>query len=99
MNRSELVIELAKKTGLTKTDSDKFLSAFISAVSENITTDQGVRLVGFGSFITSHRKARTARNPQTGEEIQIPARGVPVFKASSSLKETCKSFKPKKKKS
>ena len=93
MNRSELVVELSKKTSFTKADSEKFLSAFIEAVTENITTDQGVRLVGFGSFVTAKRKARTARNPQTGAEIKIPARGVPVFKASSNLRETCKKHK------
>ena len=90
MNKTELVGKLAEKTDFTKADSEKFLSAFTETVFENITTDE-IRLAGFGTFKTADRKARTARNPQTGEEISIPARKVPVFKASSTLKEACNS--------
>jgi DNA-binding protein HU-beta len=62
------------------------LDAFIGTVQQNITTKDGVKLVGFGTFITSDRKARVGRNPQTGEEIQIPARRVPVFRPGKELK-------------
>lgn len=89
MNKSELVSFLTENTGATKADSEKFLAAFVSAITQNITKDGGVRLPGFGTFKTSDRSARTARNPQTGAEIQIPARKVPVFRPSSALKEAC----------
>lgn len=86
MNRGDLVDALASATENTKADADRWLTAFIDVVSKNIKKKDGVRLVGFGTFTTSKRKARTGRNPQTGEEIKIPARTVPVFKAGAQLK-------------
>ncbi|MGE0172358.1 MAG: HU family DNA-binding protein [Oligoflexales bacterium] len=88
MNRSELVDAIAKTTGATKVDTDKMLAAFTDIVEKNIKKKDGIRLVGFGTFTTSKRKARVGRNPQTGEEIKIPARTVPVFRAGASLKDT-----------
>ena len=88
MNRSELIEAIAKQTGATKADTDRVLSAFIETVEKNIKRKEGVRLVGFGTFLTSKRKARTGRNPQTGEELKIPARVVPVFRPGAALKET-----------
>jgi DNA-binding protein HU-beta len=93
MNRGELVEALAKETENTKADADRWLSAFIDVVSKNIKKKEGIRLVGFGTFATSKRKARTGRNPQTGEEIKIPARTVPVFKAGAQLKNAVDSKK------
>lgn len=90
MNRSELVEAIAKNTGATKADTDRMLNAFIETVEKNIRKDDGVRLVGFGTFTVSKRKARVGRNPQTGEEIKIPARTVPVFRAGNGLKDSCK---------
>ena len=87
MNRSELVNAIAEQTGATKTLTDTMLTAFMDTVTNNIRSKDGVRLVGFGTFKTTKRKARTARNPQTGEEIKVPARLAPVFKAGSELKE------------
>jgi DNA-binding protein HU-beta len=86
MNRSELIDAIAEQTGATKTDTDKMLTSFIDVVTKNIKDADGVRLVGFGTFKTSKRKARTGRNPQTGEEIKIPARVAPVFKPGQDLK-------------
>lgn len=86
MNRAELVDAIAKETEATKADTDLLLSAFTSVVEKNIKKTEGVRLVGFGTFKTSKRKARVGRNPQTGQEIKIPARTVPVFKPGSELK-------------
>ncbi len=86
MNRGEIIEALAAATENTKADADRWLNAFIDVVSKNIKKKEGVRLVGFGTFATSKRKARTGRNPQTGEEIKIPARTVPVFKAGANLK-------------
>ncbi len=87
MNRAELVEAIANQTEATKTDTDALLSVFTTIVEKNIKKKDGVRLVGFGSFGVSKRKARVGRNPQTGEEIKIAARTVPVFKAGSVLKQ------------
>lgn len=90
MNKAELVEAMAKITGATKADTEKSLDAFIDVVSKNIKKKDGVKLVGFGTFSVSNRKARMGRNPQTGEEIQIPARKVPVFRPGKELKESVK---------
>lgn len=86
MNKAELVEAMSKITGATKTDTEKTLDAFIDVVGKNIKKKDGVKLVGFGTFSVSHRKARVGRNPQTGEEIKIPARKVPVFRPGKELK-------------
>lgn len=90
MNRAELVDALAKATECTKADCERWLTAFISTVEGNIRTKDGVKLVGFGTFITAKRKARTGRNPQTGKTIKIAARTVPVFRAGAMLKDAVK---------
>jgi DNA-binding protein HU-beta len=82
MNKAELVEAMTKVTGLTKSDTEKTLDAFIEVVTKNIKKKDGVKLVGFGTFSVS--------NPQTGEEIQIPARKVPVFRPGKELKEAVK---------
>ena len=87
MNKAELVEAISKVTGATKADTERTLDAFVDVVSKNIKKKDGVKLVGFGTFAVSHRKARVGRNPQTGEEIQIPARKVPVFRPGKELRE------------
>ncbi len=86
MNRAELVEAIANETKQTKAACDKWLATFINVVENNIDTKDGVKLVGFGTVDTVDRAARTGRNPQTGEEIKIPARKVPVFKPGTELK-------------
>jgi DNA-binding protein HU-beta len=93
MNRSELIDAIAKQTGATKADTDRFLNGFTSIVEKNIKRKEGVKLVGFGTFSVSKRKARLGRNPQSGEEIQIPARTVPVFRPGSLLKQSVNNAK------
>lgn len=87
MNRAELVESLANETGHSKAECERWLGAFITTVEKNIKKKDGVKLVGFGTFTTSKRKARTGRNPQTGEAIKIPAKTVPVFRPGAQLKE------------
>ena len=86
MNKAELVEAMARTTGATKAETEKHLEAFIGVVSKNIKKKDGVKLVGFGTFTVSARKARMGRNPQTGEEIKIPARKVPIFRPGKELK-------------
>lgn len=87
MNKAEFVEELAEKMEVSKAESGRWIEAVIETIHENITKDE-IRLSGLGSFSRTKRKARIGRNPQTGEEIKIPAKWTPVFKAGSQLKET-----------
>ena len=87
MNKTELVVAMAEKSGLTKKDSEKALKAFIDVVSEELINDGKVQLVGFGTFEVSKRPARKGRNPQTKQEITIAASKAPKFKAGKALKD------------
>ncbi len=87
MNKSELIAAIATKTGETKKDAEATLNAFIDVVTEALVKGDKVQLVGFGSFEVRKRAARKGRNPQTKEEIKIPASKAPVFKAGKALKE------------
>ena len=87
MNKTELVDAIAKETGLSKKDSEKAVKAFTEAVSKELKKKGKVQLVGFGTFETAKRAARTGKNPQTGDAIKIPAAVVPKFKAGKALKD------------
>ena len=87
MNKSELIAAIAAKTGETKKDAEATLNAFVNVVSETLAKGDKVQLVGFGSFEVRKRAARKGRNPQTKEEIKIPASKAPVFKAGKALKD------------
>ena len=87
MNKSELIAAIATKTKKTKKDAEATLNAFVNVVSETLAKGDKVQLVGFGSFEVRKRAARKGRNPQTKEEIKIPASKAPVFKAGKALKD------------
>ncbi len=87
MNKSELIAAIATKTGETKKDAEATLNAFVNVVSETLAKGDKVQLVGFGSFEVRKRAARKGRNPQTKEEIKIPASKAPVYKAGKALKD------------
>lgn len=87
MNKSELVDAVASSTGESKRSVTDVLDALIDTVQGQVAQGQKVSLPGFGTFERRERSARTARNPQTGEPIQIPASKVPAFKAGSAFKE------------
>jgi len=87
MNKAELVEEMADQTGLTKRTSKEAIDAVVSAITDPLAREERVALVGFGTFQVMERKVRTGRNPQTGKELQIPAKKVPKFKAGKSLRE------------
>ena len=87
MNKSELIAAIAAKTGATKKDAEASVNAFVDVVTETLTKGDKVQLVGFGSFEVRKRAARKGRNPQTKEEIKIPASKAPVFKAGKALKD------------
>ena len=87
MNKSDLVAAIAAKTGDTKKSAEETLNAFVDVVTEALVKGDKVQLVGFGSFEVRKRAARKGRNPQTKEEIKIPASKAPVFKAVKALKD------------
>ncbi len=87
MNKTELVAEIAKNTGLTKVDSERAVEAFLNAVVATLKKGDEVRLTGFGTFGVTKRNATTGRNPRTGAEIKIPASKQPKFKAGKGLKD------------
>ena len=88
MNKNELVAAIAERSGLTKKDSEKAVSAFMETVQSTLAQGEKVSLVGFGTFEVRERSERSGRNPQTGETITIPATRVPAFKAGKALKDS-----------
>lgn len=90
MNKTDLVDAIAKDAGLTKGDAKKALDAFLTNVSGTLKKGGRVSLIGFGSFATTKRSARTGMNPQTGKEIKIAAKKVVKFKPGSELAEMVK---------
>ena len=88
MNKTELIAAVAEKTGLTKKDAERVVSATFETITESLKKGDKVQVFGFGNFEGKTREARTGRNPLTKETIQIPATKLPVFKASKALKDT-----------
>ena len=86
MNKSDLASEVAKRTQLSKAKAWEVVSATFESIKTSLKKGQKVSLIGFGSFLVRARKARTGRNPKTGETIQIKARKVPAFSAGTELK-------------
>ena len=87
MNKAELISAVAEKSELTKKDAEKAVNALVSVIGETLATNDKVQLVGFGTFEVRERAERKGRNPQTKEEITIPASKAPVFKAGKALKD------------
>lgn len=87
MTKAELVEFIAEKADLTKTAAADALDAVVEGITEGLKSKGKVTLVGFGSFTAKEREARTGRNPQTGDPVEIAARVVPTFKAGNKLKE------------
>ena len=87
MNKSESVEAMAKKADLSKKDAAAAVDAYNAVVTKALKKKDKVTLVGFGTFETTKRAARTGRNPQTGKEIKIAASVAPKFKAGKALKE------------
>ena len=85
MNKTDLIDAMANGAGISKADAKKALNAAIDAITSALKNDERVALVGFGTFSTSTRAARKGRNPQTGAEIDIPAKKVVKFKAGLEL--------------
>lgn len=87
MNKSELIAKVAEASELSKKDATKAVDAVFEAISEALQQGDKVQLVGFGNFEVRERSARKGRNPQTGQEIDIPASKIPAFKPGKALKD------------
>ncbi len=89
-NKAELVTEVASKTKLTKKDAATAVDAIFNSIQEDLAKGEKVQLIGFGTFEVRQRAARKGRNPQTGDEIEIPASVVPAFRPGKALKDAVK---------
>ncbi|MGF9943958.1 HU family DNA-binding protein [Priestia megaterium] len=90
MKKAELIEAVASKSELTKQDAKKAVEALFETISTTLVKGEKVQLIGFGTFEVRERAERTGRNPQTGEEMTIPATKVPAFKVGKELKEAVK---------
>jgi len=88
MNKQELIAKIARDTGSSKMGAAAAVESLIDGITRSLKQGDAITFVGFGTFKTSQRKARTARNPQTGAPIKIPKRRVVRFTAGKSLKQT-----------
>ncbi|MFM7467917.1 MAG: HU family DNA-binding protein [Vampirovibrionales bacterium] len=95
MNKEELVQEVAKKTKASQKDVADILTALLETVEKTVAKGKKVTLVGFGTFEPRKRSARTGRNPQTGEELKIPAKVVPAFTAGKRFRDQVATAKVK----
>jgi DNA-binding protein HU-beta len=87
MNKAELIANVAGSAGISKKDAEKAINAFIENIEGALKKGDKVQLVGFGTFEVRERAERKGRNPQTNEEITIPASKVPAFKVGKALKD------------
>ena len=87
MNKNDLVAKVATTAGLSKADTTKAVDSVFDAITSSLKGGDEVRLVGFGTFSISNRRATEGRNPRTGERIKIPASKQPKFKAGKALKD------------
>jgi DNA-binding protein HU-beta len=87
VNKNDLVAKVATTAGLSKADSAKAVDSVFDTITGSLKGGEEVRLVGFGTFTVSNRRATEGRNPRTGEKIAIPASRQPKFKAGKALKD------------
>jgi nucleoid DNA-binding protein len=87
MTKADIVEQISNSTGLTKKDTAMAVEGFIQAIRQAMSNGQNIEIRGFGSFKVKSRRARKARNPRTGEAVEVPARMVPTFKPSKELKD------------
>ncbi|MGG5741746.1 MULTISPECIES: HU family DNA-binding protein [Bacillus cereus group] len=90
MNKTELTKMVAEKAELTQKEAAAATQAILNAITNALANEEKVQILGFGTFEVRERSARTGRNPQTGEEMQIAASKAPAFKAGKELKEAVK---------
>jgi nucleoid DNA-binding protein len=87
MNKGDLINNIAENANLSKAQATDALNAVLDGITDSLKDGDKVTLIGFGTFSLSHRKARSGRNPQTGETIQIAAKNVVKFKPGKEITE------------
>ncbi|ALC81425.1 MULTISPECIES: non-specific DNA-binding protein Hbs [Bacillus] len=87
MNKTELINAVAEASELSKKDATKAVDSVFDTILDALKSGEKIQLIGFGNFEVRERSARKGRNPQTGEEIEIPASKVPAFKPGKALKD------------
>lgn len=90
MNKAGIIDAVHEKLGGTKTSAEEVVETIINTIVDSLKKGEEVSIAGFGAFSAKMRKARDARNPRTGETVKVPARKVPKFKASKTLKDAVK---------
>lgn len=93
MNKSELIDAVAAEAGITKAESGRILDAYINQLTKAVASGDKVTLVGFGTFQSTKRAAKTGRNPKTGKTLEIPASIAPKFSAGATFKARVKAGK------
>ena len=87
MTKIDLIDQLAEKTSLSKKEAERLLETIITSVQDSMKNGEKVSLTGLGTFVVTEKKARMARNPKTGEQVQVPAKKAPKFKPGKELKQ------------
>lgn len=87
MNKKEMIREVASKAGMTQKDTGVVVEALFETIKDELSAGGEVSVAGFGKFASVHKEAYTARNPQDGSDVEVPAHNIPKFRASSVLKE------------
>lgn len=87
MNKTQLIAEVAQRTGLAKKDVERTVNATVDTIFDSLSQGEKVQMSGFGIFEVRDREARVGRNPHTKQTIEIPATRLPVFKPSKMLKD------------
>lgn len=87
MNKRDLIQKTAEETGLSQKDCEAVINTLFDTIRKTVESGEKVQIIGFGTFELRARAARTARNPRTGEAVEVPARRVPVFKPGAELKQ------------
>lgn len=90
MTKADLVAKIAEKAEMTKADAERSLNVFLDTVESTLVGEGKLTLTGFGTFVVEERKARTGRNPRTGDAIEIPASKVVKFRPGKLLKDAVK---------
>ena len=94
MNKQDLIAAVADAAGLTKADSSKAVEGVFDSITAALKKGDEVRLVGFGTFSVSKRKASTGRNPRTGAAVPVAGKSVPYFKPGKELRERVNGGRP-----
>ena len=88
MTQSDLIKDIASRTGTTQKAAKTFLDAFVDSVQDSLQRGENVAISGFGTFRVAQRAARTGRNPRTGAPLEVAARKAPVFSAGTTLRKS-----------